>query len=262
STLGPTARLFLKEIQLQGGNLLLVPAVLVAWGVVWVLTFTAEPVPDLIDKTLRGFPSIVLLFLFPLLIGSTAVAAERQMGLFEWHASLPVSRARQWGVKVLVVISLSLVGGVLGGFAGHLDTFFLSDTFFSPLRESQQLASPRLVSTYLWISVFSAGLGIHASSRAREPFRAVIGGLALMVWTLVPATSPAALQMRGLGLTSFFFPDLPGGAMYVAVAVPTLALLLFAFLSFRPEPWLSENVGGRALRFVVLGGLLLTIGFW
>jgi hypothetical protein len=62
----------------------------------------------------------------------------------------------------------------------------------------------------MWVSVLSAALGIYASSQAREPFRALIGGLLLMVLTLVPATSSAALQMRGLGLKGFFFPDSPG----------------------------------------------------
>jgi hypothetical protein len=50
--------------------------------------------------------------------------------------------------------------------------------------------------------------------------------------------------------------------VYLAVLAPTLALLAFAFVSFRPEPWLSERVAGQALRLVVLGGLLLTIGLW
>jgi hypothetical protein len=264
STLGPTARLFLKEIQIQGTNLLLVPVVLFVWGVVWILTRTAAPFPSIIDESLRGFPSVVLLFVFPLLIGSTAVAAERQMGLFEWHSSLPVSRSWQWGVKVFVVMGLAAIGGVLGGLAGHLDTFFLTllDTFFTPLAESRELASPSLVSSYMWVSILSAALGFYASSRAREPFRALIGGLLLMVVTLVPATSPAALQMRGLGLKGFFFPDSPGAEMYLCVSVPALALLSFAFVSFRPEPWLAERAWGRALRTLVVSGLLLTMGFW
>jgi hypothetical protein len=256
STLGPTARLLLKEIQIQGSNLLLVPVVLFAWGVIFVLTLTARSVPDLIDQTLRGFPSIVLLFVFPLLIGSTAVAAERQIGLFEWHSSLPVSRTRQWIVKVVVVMSLAVAGGVLGGVAGYLDVFFLT------LLESREPASTWFVPSYIWVSVLSAALGFFASSRAKEPFRALIGAVALMVLTFVPATFPSVLQMRGIGLRRFLFPDLPGAEMYLAVLLPTLALLAFAFVSFRPEPWLSERVGFQALRWVVLGGLLLTIGLW
>lgn len=256
SALGPTARLFLKEIQIQGPNLLLIPAVLFAWGLVWMMTQTVTPVPSILEQSLRGLPAIVLLFLFPLLVGSSAVAAERQMGLFEWHSSLPISRGRQWGVKILVVMGLSVASGVLGGFAGYLDTFFLT------LLSSPELTTARLVSSHIWISVLAAATGIYASSRAREPFRALVGGLALIALAFVPATSPAALQARGLGLGSLLFPNLSGAEMYLGVAAPTLAFLGYGFLFFRPEPWLSENAGSRILRYVVVGGLILTIGFW
>jgi ABC-type transport system involved in multi-copper enzyme maturation permease subunit len=255
SSLGPTARLFLKEIQIQASILLLVPLVLFAWAVIWFLARTAPPAPSIIDEVLRGFPSFVLLFVFPLAVGSTAIAAERQMGLSEWHSSLPISRARQWWIKILVVMGLSAAGGLLGGLAGYLDTFFLA------LLGSGALA-PRGVPTHVWIAILSAATGVYASSRAREPFRALMGGLTLIALTLVPATSPKALQLRGLGLGSVLFPDLAGAGMYLAVLAPTLALLSFAFVGFMPEPWLSERVPGRALRSLVVGGLLLTIGFW
>jgi len=84
----------------------------------------------------------------------------------------------------------------------------------------------------------------------------------LFLLPLVPATSPAALQIRGAGLRSFFFPELPEAGLYLGITLPTLALLAFAFQNFRPEPWLWEKSGGRALQWVVLGGLLLATGFW
>jgi len=67
---------------------------------------------------------------------------------------------------------------------------------------------------------------------------------------------------RGAGLRSFFFPHLPGSDLYLGITLPTLVLLLFAFLNFRPEPWLWERSGGRAFRWLILVGLLLAVGFW
>lgn len=261
STLGPTARLFLKEIQIQGSNLLVLPAVLVVWGVIYGLILAAPPGPSLLGRLSSIVGAVLsfapwanlLIFLFPLLIGATAVAAERQMGLAEWHSSLPVSRSRQWWVKVLVVMSLAVAGGAVGGYLDRL--------LFTLLLE-RRLTSTPLPATVMWLPILSAAAGVYASSRAREPFRALMGGLALFLLTLLPATSPGALQIRGAGLRSFFFPQLPGSDLYLGVTLATLVLLAFAFVNFRPEPWLWEKSGGRAFRWVILGGLFLAFGFW
>jgi hypothetical protein len=255
STFGPTTRLVLKEIQLQASNLLVVPTVLLLWGVVYGLALIAEPQPSLLARSLAIFRALltsVLIFIFPLLLGGTALAAERQMGLTDWHCSLPVSRSRQWWVKVLVVMSLALAGGALGSYLDRL--------LFTVLEARRLGWSPLPPGT--WLSILAAAVGVYASSRAREPFRAVMGGVALLALTLVPATSSTAIQMRGAGLRSFFFPHLPGAEMYLGITLPTLALLAFAFANFRPEPWLWERNGGRVVRCLVLGGLLLAIGFW
>jgi ABC-type transport system involved in multi-copper enzyme maturation permease subunit len=260
STFGPTARLLLKEIQIQGANLLVLPAFLVVWGVAYGLALAEPPGPGQQGEWLSivgAFPPMragLVIFLFPLLVGATAVAAERQMGLAGWHSSLPVSRARQWWVKVLVVMSLAVAGG--GALGGYLDRLLFT------LLEARGVASTPLPATVIWLSIFSAAAGMYASSRAREPFRALMGGVALFLLPLVPATSPAALQIRGAGLRSFFFPELPEAGLYLGITLPTLALLAFAFQNFRPEPWLWETSGGRALQWVVLGGLLLATGFW
>jgi len=260
STLGPTARLLLKELQIQGANLLVLPAFLVVWGVGYGLAL-AEPhgpgQPDGWLSILGVFPPLrtgLLIFLFPLLVGATAVAAERQMGLAGWHSSLPVSRARQWWAKVLVVMSLAVAGG--GALGGCLDRLLVT------LLEARGVTSNPLPAGVIWLSIFSAAAGMYASSRAREPFHALMGGVALFLLPLVPATFPAALEMRGAGLRSVFLPELPEAGLYLGIALPTLALLAFAFQNFRPEPWLREKTGGRVLQWVILGGLLVATGFW
>jgi len=65
----------------------------------------------------REFPiqGVGLLYfaLLPLLIGSLASAQERQFGMLQSQAMLPVPRAQQWAVKAGVVLVLSLVLGVI-----------------------------------------------------------------------------------------------------------------------------------------------------
>ena len=210
-----------------------------------------EPGPSLLGQSvtfLRVLVSFLLIFLFPLLLGATAVAAERQMGVADWHSSLPVSRARQWSVKLLVVMGLAVAAG--GVPAGYLEKLL-----FTLLQGGPWVQTP-LVATAVWLSVpvLSAAAGVFASSRAREPFRALMGGVALFVLMLVPATFPLAHQIRAAGL--------PGAELYLGVSFAALALLVFAFGSFRPEPWFWEKNGERAVRWLALTGLLLTIGFW
>jgi ABC-type transport system involved in multi-copper enzyme maturation permease subunit len=255
STFGPTVRLLLKEIQIQASNLLMIPAILVVWGVIYGLALDSRPGSSWLGPLgiLHVVPAWLLIFVYPLALGATAVASERQMGLADWHASLPVPRARQWWVKVAVVMCLAAVGPLL---AGHLHRML------STVLESRQIEAAEFPGSAIWISILAAAAGVYASSRAREPFRAAMVGVALFVLTLLPATSPAALQIRGSGLSSFFFPGSPGAELFLGAALPTLALLSFAFESFRPEPWHWEKSGGWALRWLVLGGLFLTIGFW
>ena len=240
----------------QGSNLLMPSTALVIWVVVCGVELAVAPGESMLGawlSFLRVLVSLLLIFLFPLLLGATAVAAERQMGLAGWQSSLPVSRARQWWVKLLVVMSLAVAGG--GVPAGYLDLLFVT------LLEGRPQAPTPLVPPAVWLSVpvLSAAAGVYASSRAREPCRALMGGVALFVLMLVPATFPSAHQTWGVGLPSSFFPRLPGAELYLGVAVATLALLAFAFANFRPEPWFWEKPGGRAARWLVLTALLVHV---
>src|SRR5205814_9865215 len=64
----------------------------------------------------REFPirGVGLLYfaLLPLLMGSLASAQERQFGMLQSQAMLPVPRAQQWAVKAGVVLVLALLLGV------------------------------------------------------------------------------------------------------------------------------------------------------
>jgi hypothetical protein len=135
---------------------------------------------------LHVVPAWLLLFVYPLVLGATAVASERQMGLADWQSSLPISRARQWWVKVAVVMSLGAVGLLLAS--------CLNGLLYTVL-ESRQIEADEFPGS-VWISALAAAVGVYASSRAREPFRAGMAGVGLFVLTVLPAISPAAIHSR------------------------------------------------------------------
>jgi D-alanyl-D-alanine carboxypeptidase len=90
---GPSMSLLVKELNLHRVNLAI------------AASYCVFVVPARKD---RGF------FLFyyciaSVCIGAVAVARERQLGILDWHLALPVSRARQWALKVLICLSITLV---------------------------------------------------------------------------------------------------------------------------------------------------------
>jgi ABC-type transport system involved in multi-copper enzyme maturation permease subunit len=254
SAFGATVRLILKEAQIQASNLLMLPAIVIVWGVVYLLALASRPGSSWLGPLgiVQVVPALLLIFVYPLVLGATAVASERQLGLADWQSSLPVSRARQWWVKVSVVMGLSALGPLLA--------YYLNGALLTVLA-SRHIESTEFAGA-IWISVLAAAMGVYASSRAREPFRAGILGVGLFVVPLLPATFPEALEIRGRGLRSVLFPGLPGAELFLGTALATLALLAFAFGSFRPEPWHWERRLGWALRWLLVSGLLLGIGFW
>lgn len=106
----PLLALLSKELQFQqinfllGGVLLLVQiAVLIAQKLIKHEERTA------LQMMLEGFWGIWLVM--PLLVGSSAVAEERKLGMMETQLCLPVSRGRQFAMKALVTL---LCGTLLG----------------------------------------------------------------------------------------------------------------------------------------------------
>jgi hypothetical protein len=99
-----------KELRLQQMTF----AMVALYALIWTaLTIASRLNPEF----WREFPirGVGLLYfaLLPLLMGSLASAQERQFGMLQSQAMLPVSRARQWAVKASVVLVLALVLGVV-----------------------------------------------------------------------------------------------------------------------------------------------------
>jgi hypothetical protein len=95
----------------------------------------------------------------PVVVGSLAIAHERQLGTLSWQLQLPVPAWQQWSVKMGIVFGLALLSGV-GGLAALAPVFPPPD----PLR-----FDPAFVGT-----LGIAAAAVYISSIFRTSLRAVV----------------------------------------------------------------------------------------
>jgi hypothetical protein len=102
----PFAKLLIKELQLQRVSLML------------TIAFCIFMAPEFLtwkpggDRTFVVAGTLIMnAVLFPVIVCAAAVAEEKTWGIKDWHLTLPPSLGRQWQVKWLVAVALSLVLG-------------------------------------------------------------------------------------------------------------------------------------------------------
>ena len=108
----PRAALLSKEFQLHQSQFLMAGVlVLLHLGVIATRKFgDFKGYPDLKD-VLEHF--WILWFVMPFLVGCAAVAEERKLGTLEGQLCLPAKRRTQFGLKLFVVLILSVVLGTI-----------------------------------------------------------------------------------------------------------------------------------------------------
>src|SRR6476646_5138031 len=95
-----------KELRLQQMTF----AMVALYALIWTgLTVAGWLNPSFAREFPRRGIGLLYFALLPLLIGSLASAQERQFGMLQSQAMLPVPRAQQWAVKATVVLVLALV---------------------------------------------------------------------------------------------------------------------------------------------------------
>ncbi len=233
-----------KELRLQQMTFAMVA--------VYALIWTGLTVAGRLDLDFaREFPmrgvGMLYFALLPLLMGSLASAQERQFGMLQSQAMLPVPRRHQWAVKAGVVLVLALVlGAVLPWFVFAPPQ--LSRASFWPL-----VASIALLTTWsLYISSW-CGSGIIALALLL-PASAAAMLLARCIDWLVIALLPAHHAVAAYG--ALMQPS-AGFTLGVIAATPlAVLLLLFAarnhWTSERKPKTIAVQVAGLA------GWLLLT----
>lgn len=169
---GPTANLLRKELRLQQ------PAFLVAVFLValWLTFIVVWKVHPPVGAEMLIVPSILLALGSPVTVGIVSTAEERNLGVHEWHLTLPVSARRQWWVKVIVALGVNaLLGLLLPGLLAHASSW---------LANNPQLVADipgRNVSPLIIANLVIICAGLYASSTSANPIRALIGTIVLFV---------------------------------------------------------------------------------
>ena len=214
-----------KELRLQQMTF----AMVAFYALIWTsLTIAGRLNPEFG----REFPiqGVGLLYfaLLPLLMGSLASAQERQFGMLQSQAMLPVPRAQQWAVKAGVVLVLSLVLGVI------LPWFVFAPPQLSRASFWPLLASIALLTTWsLYISswcrsgIIALALLLPASAAAMLLARSID-------WLVIALLSPrrAVAAYGALTQPSAVF------TLWVIAGTP-LAVLLLWFAA--RNHWTSER---------------------
>ena len=105
--------LFKKELCLQQAPLLICLLMLVIFGVM-LLSDRISPVPEYFFREDNRFGKYLAIlgfyvFMVPLISGCIAMSEERASGIHPWQITLPVSRTRQWLIKLAALICTNLI---------------------------------------------------------------------------------------------------------------------------------------------------------
>lgn len=261
----PVAALFKKELQLQQTALIGAVGLLVLHAGIIVLRANHKFAKDSAGEISTSIFWILWLVL-PALIGSTAVAEERKLGVMEGQLCLPASRRRQFVIKTVATLLLGIfIGGVMpmlleaiGAVLGSQNPVFMSD---------KQPIAYGLCVFLLFTLIFSTGLTLvsfFASSLARSFLQAVGFAVATLVGCvlIVPLFTNRHMPFYD---SIAFHSILP-----LVIAVPTLIITLLGlayrnFKSFREGwPLWWRNLAGLAgaAAFIVIGNSAIYHRVW
>jgi hypothetical protein len=228
-----------KELRLQQMTFAMVALYALIWS---ALTIAGRLNPEFgREFPIRGV-GLLYFALLPLLMGSLASAQERQFGMLQSQAMLPVPRAQQWAVKASVVLVLALVLGVILPWFAFAPPQLARASFW-PLA-----ASIALLTTWsLYISSW-CGSGIIALALLLPATAAAMLLARCIDWLVIALLSPrhAVAVIGALTQSSAVFP------LWVIAATPlAVLLLLFAarnhWTAERKPKTLAVQVAGLAV---------------
>jgi hypothetical protein len=241
--------LFKKEFQLQQAALAGAAGLFVLHlGIVVLRTFHKFPR----NSTGEILTSIfwLLWLVLPAIVGCTAIAEERKLGVVEGQLCLPASRRVQFVVKVLLAFFLGIfLGGVMPVLLEAIGSVMHAPNP-SLMTQNHEIAFRLFMLYALAISAWLVLVSFFASSLAKNFLQAT--GFALVTFFGCAMIIPAFANGR-----LFFFGSLPGYyILTMLVAIPTISIMLLwlACLNFNHfhEGWplWRRNLSG------VVGALL------
>jgi len=204
SRLRPIAALLGKELRLQQNAITL-------WLIFTALQVAAVVYIDIVHPDLPenyfNVPLLIYCALMPLIIGGSAIAEERKLGVRAWQLALAPARRTQWFIKASVVLALS----VSLAWAVPVAWFLLAHAL-CPSVSGVEMFGPILDSTLwhshprgsMWIDWVATWFGVtqllttaisfYTSSFSRDTLRAIlatVGICAAFYLTLLPISNLA-----------------------------------------------------------------------
>ncbi len=184
-------RILAKEFRLHdvsyiiAGFMILASGLLMAYNPIYVRT-VPEPRDDQIIMNLVIVVVFICGLIIPFTVGAGVVAEERQMGVLDWHLTLPPSHRKQWLIKIAVAYAHCIVLGIVLPFVVGLVALALlaHPGPFQPGAES-------MFSFQFFMIAFSLGgsslllctLAMFASSLARTSMRALVLTMETLILT-------------------------------------------------------------------------------
>ncbi len=223
----PIAASIKKELQLQQISLLGAAGLLVLHVGVLVLRNHHQFKKDSAGEVLTSIFWMIWLVL-PVVMGATAIAEERKLGVMESQLCLPLSRRRQFAIKAFLVIVLgTLLGGVIPMAMERVAIPMVGNRSLFSGSEMWNFTTLPVVVTGLagWLALLS----LFASSLTKSFLQAV--GFALATFFGCALLFPVFTQGR-----MFFFDAIPRwSALPMLIAIPTFTftLLWLASLNFK-----------------------------
>jgi hypothetical protein len=153
----------------------------------------------------------------PVLVGSLAVAEERQLGTATWQLQLPWPAWQQWMVKAATVFGVASVLSVGA-------PLLVAGLFWPAVRPDVELA--------VALTAITTAASLYSSSLFTSALRAAIAsltGIPVILWTIGVAAA-------ALGRPDFLFWHGRGAAWLTLVLIVVVLLVGFSAVNHRPEP--------------------------
>lgn len=215
---GPIARLIKKELYLH--QTVYLSAIL--FCVIEAIALVAMRISEA-QGTVPLFmvPFVIYAVLVPIMAGAMVVAEERNLGVHASNLMLPISGAKQWIVKVLVALAVSLLFGIILPFVwlgiGH------SISKLVPWPDALRFGS---LITIVLVQASVTAAAIYGSSISGNTLRAAVIGLALCaiagIWFAALISFGAVSRATGDVMRQI-----------IGNALPSVALIVLLFYSFR-----------------------------
>jgi len=173
----------------------------------------------------------MLWLVLPVVIGATAVAEERRLGVMEGQLCLPVSRRVQFAIKAFLTFFLgTFLGGVMPMLLeGLAIRFGALNPVFTPEAHTEEFGVLLFQLSIVAFSAWLALVSFFASTLARSFLQAVGYGIATFIGCML------LIPVFNSGHILFLYHISASSILQLVIAVPTITvtLLWLAYLNYK-----------------------------